>query len=61
MFESVWQFVQHQLATNQFFSGGLVLMLVGGLAAYFRALRDRLALPEANILIEPRAASTASR
>jgi hypothetical protein len=36
MMHSFWEFVQHQLATNQFFGGGLILMIGGGLVAYFR-------------------------
>ena len=36
MMNTFWEFVQHQLATNQFFGGGLILMIGGGLVAYFR-------------------------
>ena len=36
MFQSAWDFIQHQLATNQVFSGGAVLMVGGAIAAYAR-------------------------
>ena len=32
----IWDFIQQQIATNQFFGGGLILMVGGGLLAYFR-------------------------
>lgn len=34
--EALWNFLEHQLKTNQFFGGGLVLMVSGALLAYFR-------------------------
>lgn len=34
--DTIWQFLQKQLAENQLFSGGLILMIAGGLVAYFR-------------------------
>jgi chaperone BCS1 len=34
--DSLWHFIQKQLEQNQFFSGGLILMAAGALAAYFR-------------------------
>lgn len=33
---AIFDFIQHQLATNQFFGGGLILMIGGGVIAYFR-------------------------
>lgn len=33
---TIWEFIQRQLESNQFFGGGLILMAAGGLAAYFR-------------------------
>lgn len=36
------QFLQEQLAANQFLSGGAVLMIIGGLAAYGRTLPGRI-------------------
>lgn len=38
MFEQVWQYVLEQIQTNQFFSGGAVLMLFGALLAYLRSV-----------------------
>lgn len=35
-------FIQHQISTNQFFGGGLVLMIGGGLLAYFREVPSRI-------------------
>src|SRR5690606_9427060 len=32
----IWTYLETQLAENQLFSGGLILMLAGGLVAYFR-------------------------
>jgi mitochondrial chaperone BCS1 len=34
----LWNFLQHQFAHNQLFSGGLILMIGGAVLAYFRAL-----------------------
>jgi chaperone BCS1 len=42
MFDQIWTFIQDQLATNNFLSGGAVLMVLGGAAAYFRDLPGRL-------------------
>ena len=39
---SIWEFIQHQLATNQLFGGGLILMIGGGLLAYFREVPGRI-------------------
>jgi hypothetical protein len=36
--ETIWNFIEHQLRHNQLFSGGLILMAAGALAAYCRAL-----------------------
>ncbi len=36
MLDSVWNFFRSQLETNQLFSGGLILMIGGAVAAYFR-------------------------
>ncbi len=33
---TIWEFLQYQLANNQLFGGGLILMIGGGLVAYFR-------------------------
>ena len=38
---AIWEFIQHQLATNQLFGGGLILMVGGGLLAYFREVPSR--------------------
>jgi len=40
--ESIWNFIEHQLKHNQLFSGGLILMAAGALAAYCRALPGQL-------------------
>jgi chaperone BCS1 len=44
--QTIWEFFEHQLASNQFFGGGLILMIGGALFAYCRelpiALWDRL-------------------
>jgi mitochondrial chaperone BCS1 len=42
MYEAIAQFVQQQLQTNQFFSGGLVLMIAGGVLAYFRNIPSQI-------------------
>lgn len=34
----LWKFLEKQLTENQLFSGGLILMIAGGLVAYFRDL-----------------------
>jgi len=34
--DTLWTFIEKQLAENQLFSGGLILMIGGGLLAYFR-------------------------
>ena len=39
---AIWDFIQHQLATNQLFGGGLILMVGGGLLAYFREVPSRI-------------------
>ena len=39
---AIWEFIQHQLATNQLFGGGLILMVGGGLLAYFREVPSRI-------------------
>ena len=39
---AIWQFIQQQLATNQLFGGGLILMVTGGLLAYFREVPGRI-------------------
>ena len=36
--ETIWNFIEKQFAENQLFSGGLILMIAGGLVAYFRTL-----------------------
>jgi hypothetical protein len=38
----IWEYIQHQLATNQFFGGGLILMIAGGVVAYFREVPARI-------------------
>ncbi|MBM4077856.1 MAG: hypothetical protein FJ267_19680, partial [Planctomycetes bacterium] len=42
MIHSIWEFIQQQLSTNQFFGGGLILMIGGGLIAYFREVPNRI-------------------
>ena len=39
---AIWEFLQHQLATNQLFGGGLILMIGGGMLAYFREVPSRI-------------------
>ena len=39
---AILEFIQHQLATNQLFGGGLILMVGGGLLAYFREVPGRI-------------------
>jgi chaperone BCS1 len=39
---AIWEFIQQQLATNQLFGGGLILMIGGGLLAYFREVPSRI-------------------
>ncbi|HEY0980500.1 MULTISPECIES: AAA family ATPase [unclassified Schlesneria] len=39
---AIWEFIQQQLATNQLFGGGLILMVTGGLLAYFREVPERI-------------------
>lgn len=39
--DGIWNFVQQQLSTNQFFGGGLILMVGGALVAYFREVPSR--------------------
>ena len=39
---AIWEFIQQQLATNQLFGGGLILMVTGGLIAYFREVPGRI-------------------
>jgi chaperone BCS1 len=39
---AIWDFIQHQLSTNQLFGGGLILMVAGGLVAYFREVPSRI-------------------
>jgi len=34
--DTIWHFIEKQFAENQLFSGGLILMIAGGLVAYFR-------------------------
>ncbi|WP_425615961.1 AAA family ATPase [Anatilimnocola sp. NA78] len=34
--DTIWNFIEKQFAENQLFSGGLILMIAGGLIAYFR-------------------------
>jgi chaperone BCS1 len=34
--ETLWQFLEKQFAENHLFSGGLILMIAGGIVAYFR-------------------------
>ncbi len=36
MWQTITQYVEQQLQSNQFFSGGLVLMIAGGVLAYLR-------------------------
>lgn len=38
----LFEFVQKQIETNQFFGGGLILMIAGGLVAYFREVPARI-------------------
>ena len=38
----LWNFLEQQLAHNQLFSGGLILMIGGALLAYFRELPGQL-------------------
>jgi chaperone BCS1 len=38
----LWDFLQKQLAENNFFSGGLILMLAGGAVAYFREVPGQI-------------------
>src|SRR4051812_31145470 len=38
----LWQTIDHQLATNQFFSGGLILMIAGALLAVLRNVPARI-------------------
>lgn len=40
--DAIWNFIQHQLEHNQLFSGGLILMAAGALAAYFREVPGQL-------------------
>ncbi len=42
MMNGIWDFIQHQISTNQFFGGGLILMIGGGLLAYFREVPGRI-------------------
>ena len=39
---AIWEFIQYQLAHNQLFGGGLILMVGGGLLAYFREVPSRI-------------------
>ena len=38
----IWDFIQYQLAHNQLFGGGLILMVGGALLAYFREVPSRI-------------------
>lgn len=42
MFQQIVEFLQNQLQTNHFFSGGFVLMVMGGLVAYCRNLPHKI-------------------
>ncbi len=42
MLTTLIDFIQHQISTNQFFGGGLILMIGGGLLAYFREVPGRI-------------------
>ncbi len=42
MFDSFWQFLQHQMQTNQIFSGGLVLMIGGAILALCREVPGKI-------------------
>ncbi len=42
MVEAITNYLQQQLANNQLFSGGLILMIGGGILAYFREVPARL-------------------
>ncbi len=42
MLTTLIDFIQHQISTNQFFGGGLILMIGGGLLAYFREVPSRI-------------------
>lgn len=41
MFDQIWPFIQEQLQHNQFMSGGFILMILGAVAAYCRALPSK--------------------
>lgn len=40
--DSIWTFIDHQLANNQFFSGGLILMIGGAVLAALRNVPARI-------------------
>ena len=40
--DSLWTFFDHQLANNQFFSGGLILMIGGAALAALRNVPARI-------------------
>src|SRR5688572_5467048 len=40
--DAIWNFLQNQFEHNQLFSGGLILMAAGALAAYFREVPGQL-------------------
>lgn len=40
--QAIFEFIQHQLATNQLFGGGLILMVGGALVAYCREVPSKI-------------------